>query len=156
MTAAIASGRNSIGFEIDTTLKETIQSIPDSIIDFSNEYIQKRIERHILFCAKWIKENGPMKYVNKHYGFPVMTAQEKELIINALDKIKINETDDNEFEVSYSDKPQPKFCKDWKTELAKVEINPEVPNNYDTKTNKPTLRIKRANSSQLGLFRNRK
>jgi hypothetical protein len=85
-----------------------------------------------------------------------MTAQEKELIINALDKIKINETDDNEFEVSYSDKPQPKFCKDWKTELAKVEINPEVPNNYDTKTNKPTLRIKRANSSQLGLFRNRK
>jgi hypothetical protein len=111
MAAAMASGRDSIGFEIDPTLNETIQSIPEFIIDFSNDHIQNRIERHIFFSAKWIKEKGPMKYTNKHYGFPVMTAQEKELILNTLVDIKRN--NDDGFEVLYSDKPQSMFCKNW-------------------------------------------
>lgn len=154
MAAAMTGGRNSIGFEIDPTLKETIQSAPESIFDFSNAYIHNRIERHILFSAKWIGENGPMKYVNKHYGFPVMTAQEKELLFNALANIKA--TGDNEFEVLYSDEPQPMFCKNWESELEKLKKDPNLIGNYNSKRNQASLRKKSAYSSQLGLFQNRK
>jgi DNA modification methylase len=150
MAAAMASGRNSIGFEIDSTLKETMQSIPDSIIDFSNDYIQNRIESHILFSAKRIKEKGPMKYVNKHYGFPVMTKAEKELLLNAL--VKIKATGDNEFELLYSDEPQPVFCGDWKAELEKLEKDPNLADKYNSKRQKASLRKKGVSSSQLGLF----
>jgi tRNA G10 N-methylase Trm11 len=149
MAAAMASGRNSIGFEIDSTLKETIQSIPEFIIDFSNDHINNRIMKHIIFSAKWIKENVQMKYTNKHYGFPVMTAQEKELILNEL--VDIKKTNDDGFEVFYSDEPQSMFCKDWET-----EINSDLLYNSTKKQNKSSLRSKRANSSQLALFHNRK
>jgi len=64
---------------------------------------------------------GCYKYVNKHYGFPVMTAQEKELLLNA--PVSIKATGDNEFEVLYADEPQPVFCKDWEAEFAKLEKN---------------------------------
>lgn len=154
MAAAMASGRDSIGFEIDSTLKKTIQSIPEFIVDYSNAHIQNRIERHIFFSAKWIKENGPMKYTNKHYGFPVMTAQEKELILNEL--IDIKHTSDDGFEVLYSDKPQSMFCKDWETEMPKIEINFDLLYNSTKKQSKVGLKSQRAHSSQLGLFHNRK
>jgi hypothetical protein len=150
MAAAMASGRNSIGFEIDSTLKETMQSIPDSIIDFSNDYIENRIENHILFAAKRIKEKGPMKYVNKHYGFPVMTKAEQELLLNAL--VKIKATGDNEFELLYSDEPQLVFCRDWKAELEKLEKDPNLTDKYNSKRQKASLRKKGVSSSQLGLF----
>jgi DNA modification methylase len=154
MAAAMASGRNSIGFEIDATLKETIQSIPDSIIDFSNEYIQNRIKSHILFSAKRIKEKGPMKHVNKHYGFPVMTKPEQELLLNDLVNIKV--AGDNEFEVLYSDEPQPMFCKDWETELERFKNIPNLVDKYNSKREKASLRKKGVNPSQLGLFNSRK
>ena len=154
MAAAMASGRDSIGFEIDSRLKETIHSIPKLIIDFSSDYIQNRIERHILFSAQWIQENGPMKYTNKHYGFPVMTAQEKELIFNS--PIKVKSTGDNRFEVFYSEIPQKLFCKDWETELPKFGFNPELISDSFNQQNKRSLKSKRVHSSQLGLFQNQK
>ena len=58
-----------------------------------------------------------LKYLNKPYGFPVVTNQEKELIINSV--VGIKETNDNNFEMAYSEKPQPEFCKDWKDVLQK-------------------------------------
>ena len=152
MAAAMASARNSIGLEIDSTLKKTIQSIPEFITDYANDYLQNRIEKHILFSAKWIRENGPMKYVNKRYGFPVMTAQEVELLLNDL--VNIKEIDDNGFEVEYSDKPQSMFCRDWGTEISKIEIKSDLLYNSAKKQSKSALRNKRTNSSQLGLFQN--
>ena len=83
-----------------------------------------------------------------------MTAQEKELLLNALTNIKA--TGDNEFEVLYSDEPQPMFCKDWKTELEKLEINPDLINSDNSKRNKASLRKKENNYFQLGLFQNKR
>ncbi|MDY6791613.1 MAG: site-specific DNA-methyltransferase [Thermodesulfobacteriota bacterium] len=103
MAAAMASGRNSIGFEIDVSLCDAIAAIKDHIVDFSNQHISNRIERHIDFAANWIKTKGPMKHINKYYQFPVITAQETQLMINhLLDAKKMNE---NTFKVTYSDKP---------------------------------------------------
>lgn len=111
MAAAMAGGRNSIGYEIDPGLIASISSIPDMIVDFSNEYIRERIQKHINFCVNRIKEKGPMKHINKFYGFPVMTAQEKDLLLN--DVLEVNKVEKNGFTVTYSREPQSEFCKDW-------------------------------------------
>ncbi len=79
--AAMASGRNSIGYEIDAILRDTFSELKDEIVPSSNKYIQNRILKHIQFVIKWIKAKGGFKYKNKFYGFPVMTSQEKELIL---------------------------------------------------------------------------
>jgi hypothetical protein len=95
-----------------------------------------------------------MKHVNKHYGFPVMTAQEKELLLNAL--VNIKATGDNEFEMLYSDEPQSMFCKDWEAELEEFINNPNLVDKYYSKREKASLRKEGVRSSQLGLFQNRK
>lgn len=131
IAAAMTAGRNSIGFEIDIALRDTIHAIRNNIVNFSNEYIQNRIEKHIDFTANKIKANGSMKHTNKYYGFPVMTAQEKKLIINNL--INLKETGDNTFEINYSEEPQAMFCKDWSTELEQHAIKMSPKNNYTVK-----------------------
>ena len=112
--AAMASMRNSIGYEIDATLQDTICEMKNEIVPLSNEYIQNRLIRHIDFVIKRIKEKGAFKYKNKFYGFPVMTSQEREIIINEL--INLDDIGADTFEVKYSEKPQKEFCKDWSIE----------------------------------------
>ncbi len=102
--AAITSGRNSIGFEIDDSLGDVFSSIRSNIVPFSNEYILSRIMRHMDFAEDRLKTKGPLKHTNKHYGFPVMTGQEREIVINELEAFKAGE--DDTLEVSYSFRPQ--------------------------------------------------
>lgn len=154
IAAAMTAGRNSIGFEIDIALRDTIHAIRNNIVNFSNEYIQNRIEKHIDFTANRIKTNGSMKHTNKYYGFPVMTAQEKKLIINNL--INLKETGDNTFEINYSEEPQAMFCKDWSTELEQHVIKMSSKNNYTVKETRLSLRKKKSNTYQLRLFKNSK
>ena len=113
--AAMASGRNSIGYEIDAEFRDTIGKFKNGIVLFSNRYIQKRLLRHIQFVIQRIKEKGPLKYKNNYYGFPVMTSQERELILNELMDLKYFK--DDTFQVTYSEEPQKEFCKDWAKEL---------------------------------------
>ncbi|MBT8375139.1 MAG: site-specific DNA-methyltransferase, partial [Deltaproteobacteria bacterium] len=107
MAAAMASGRNSVGFEIDLALRDVIFAIANNIIRFSNKYIHKRIEKHIDFVKNRIQTKGPMKHMNKYYQFPVITTQEKQLMINELADVK--QTGRNTFKVTYFDKPQEIF-----------------------------------------------
>ncbi|MDL1981772.1 MAG: phage integrase N-terminal SAM-like domain-containing protein, partial [Deltaproteobacteria bacterium] len=87
VAAAMASARNSIGYEIDQSLKDTIYGIKSNIVSFSNQYVRNRIKKHIDFVAERIQSKGSLKYTNKFYGFPVITNQEKELIINDLTEV---------------------------------------------------------------------
>jgi len=112
MYAAMTSGRNSIGFELDKNLCDSIRSNLDSIVFYSNELINNRLSSHLSFLNEKYHTGKEFKYLNKPYGFPVVTNQEKELIINSVAGIK--ETNDHNFEVMYSEKPQPEFCGDWK------------------------------------------
>ena len=119
--AAIASGRNSIGYEIDRSLEKVIDRMKDVIVDSSWQLIRQRLAKHIEFVVQRLKTNGRLKYNNSHYGFPVTTLQEKELILN--DPLKIREAKDGFFEVQYSGKPQPEFCKDWTAELQENNLD---------------------------------
>ena len=112
MYAAMTAGRNSIGFELDNNLCDLIRSNMDSIVFYSNELINNRLSSHLSFLNEKYRTGKKFKYLNKPYGFPVVTNQEKELMINSVAGIK--ETDDHHFEMMYSEKPQPEFCGHWK------------------------------------------
>jgi len=100
--AAMATGRNSVGLEIDPNFKDHLEERFEDIVDFSNRLIENRIEKHLQFVQERTKIKGPLVYINKTYDFPVMTSQEVELMFDELEKIKVK---DNTFEVDYKEKP---------------------------------------------------
>jgi modification methylase len=107
MFAAMASTRNFLGYELDHGLKPVIFSQLENIIEFSNLKIKNRLKNHLDFIEKRTREKGPLKHTNQYYGFPVMTSQEKNLLLNSLKSLgKVGET---AFNIVYSDSPQEEF-----------------------------------------------
>ena len=102
--AAMTSGRNSIGVEIDQSFQQVICPIAHHIVDFSNDYSHDRLLRHYAFVENRIQNSGQLKYTNKHYGCPVVTSQEQFILLNNLEGIQA--CGENIFEVVYSTKPQ--------------------------------------------------
>ena len=99
MAAAITAGRNSIGIEIDQNFKETIFSKVEDIVEFSNDHIRDRINKHLEFVEERTKTKGKPKYESKEYGFPVMTKQEVEITFHYLREVK--QIGEDCFEVTY-------------------------------------------------------
>ena len=110
-SAAIASGRNSVGYEIENTLQDANSRSKKAIIEISQQIISQRLVNHLAFVFQRIKSKGKLKYDNVHYGFPIMTAQEKELLIN--EPLNIKTIEENLSIVDYSLVAQQEFCKDW-------------------------------------------
>ena len=77
--AAIASGRSSIGFEIDRGLQRPIGSAVEVAVPLGRVYAQRRLDAHLDFVQSREEANRPCRHVNSHYGFPVVTAQETDL-----------------------------------------------------------------------------
>ena len=111
MAAAMASARNSIGFEIEPGFRDQIFSIKDTVIDASNDRIHQRILNHLEFVRERSKEKGTPKYLNRNYKFSVITRQEIELFFNPLDSIE--QIDENSMAVTYSDVPPENYEGDW-------------------------------------------
>ena len=104
MAAAMASARNSIGIEIDRSFQHAIRPLARRIVDFSNHYLRDRLNRHVAFVENRIQTSGPLKYTNEHYGYPVVTRQERDILFNGLEDVR--EREDGSFEVVYSETPQ--------------------------------------------------
>ena len=104
IAAAMTSGRNSFGVEIDKSFQQAIRPMARQIVDFSNDYLRDRLRRHFEFVEDRIQTSGPLKYTNRYYGCPVVTSQEQSILLNGLKEVR--ESDDNIFEVVYSEKPQ--------------------------------------------------
>ncbi len=111
MYAAMAAGRNSVGYETDRNLGAYITPISNGIVGFSNNRIKQRLAKHLEFVEDKYQKNYKFKHVNNHYLFPVMTKQETDLIINEL--LSVEQTDKTFYEVSYLDKPQNKYGGSW-------------------------------------------
>ena len=109
--AAIASGRNSVGLEIDAAFRDTILSMENYIVGLSNDYIHNRLNRHMHFVDHRMKTKGNLKYLNQYYGFPVMTSQEQRILLNGLREVETDE--EGLFKVRYSQEPQGDFRKNW-------------------------------------------
>lgn len=88
--AAMVSGRNSIGYEVDITLSDTIREMlsPDKLPAL-NALIRDRLQAHIDFVDKRsLAGDWDVKHINRHYQFPVVTSQETDLLLNFLTSIE--------------------------------------------------------------------
>jgi DNA modification methylase len=103
MWAAMAAGRNCIGYEIESTLCDEMYAIADSLLNYANTRNQNRIKAHLDFVKHYRPSGGALKYTNRIYRFPVMTRQEVDIFINPLNAIE--KVGKDEFEVSYSTHP---------------------------------------------------
>jgi modification methylase len=96
---AMACGRNSVGYEIDPNFKEHIDNKLMQVKEPANEFIDLRLKKHKEFVKKREEEKGKLKYINKNYGFPVMTRQEINLYIPKIKEVK--KVKENLFEVEH-------------------------------------------------------
>lgn len=145
--AAIAASRNSIGYEIDHTLQNYIMDTIRLIPDVANDYIIQRIQNHLDFIKNRMEHNKPLKYQNKHYGFPVMTAQETEMLFNSI--LTIQQKNDGCFEAAHSKEPQVIFVPE-----NFENSDPSQSKNLETLANslrKPKRRNKATDKGQLKL-----
>ena len=102
--AAMAAGRNSIGFELESDFENVLSDSMASIVEISNDRIDDRLAAHMAFVKDRMDSGYEFKYASRRYGFPVMTSQEVELIFNSLLQITVN--GNNMYWVDYSDEPQ--------------------------------------------------
>jgi DNA modification methylase len=103
MIAAVAAGRNCLGFEIEPDFRESILSGMSAAAKMSCEKINNRLQGHMAFVKQRLESGDGFKYTNKHYGFPVVTNQETELLFELPESI--TETGADIFKVCYFDKP---------------------------------------------------
>jgi len=99
--AAIASERNSVGYEIDSNFKNHIDKRIDNCADYLNNYIYQRLENHKEFLKERKKKEKINKYINKNLNLEVVTKQESEINFKLVDSIKI---DKNSYKVLYKKK----------------------------------------------------
>ena len=103
LAAALAARRNSIGVEIDDTLIPVGQNFLESAPRIAAEYNRRRLAQHEDWVRLRTAEHGPPKYVHRHYGFPVMTAQEQDLLFDDISAIDIvPETDGLTVQAQYA------------------------------------------------------
>ncbi|MBA7680220.1 hypothetical protein ES703_88531 [subsurface metagenome] len=88
MLAAMASARNCIGAEINPELEQIIRSQIEGVLPLANTRIGERLEGHLNFVQDFEKSGRKLKHSSRHYGFPVMTRQEIEIMINYLKNLK--------------------------------------------------------------------
>ena len=78
--AAMLSGRNSVGIDIDVKLKSTIRkNIAHAKPDFLNTLIRARYEKHLEFIKERELAGKGVKYKNVNLGCNVMTSQESDM-----------------------------------------------------------------------------
>jgi hypothetical protein len=125
MAAAMASARNTLGCEIDPGFEVPVIKLKENIIDVSNHIMENRLNRHLLFVNERIASGKPVKHRNIPYGFPVITNQEKQLVLNEL--LAIETMQENTMAVVYSDHPQTAFCREWDpSEIEKKSTEPKT------------------------------
>lgn len=77
--AAIASGRHSLGREIEESLLEYFDERINKIVSITDTINSERYKRHIDFVEQKQDTESGLKYLNETYDIPVMTKQEKHI-----------------------------------------------------------------------------
>jgi DNA modification methylase len=92
--AAMTGARHSVAYELDGTLVERIEDRVDDAPDVSRDRAERRLDAHRDFVEERRASGGELGYEATHYDFDVMTAQEQELRLYAVDSV---ERDDGRF-----------------------------------------------------------
>jgi DNA modification methylase len=104
LAAAAAAGRNAVGFELEPGFKESVIANLEAAVAVANRRIRQRLTAHLAFVEDKRASGHLFKHTNRHYGFPVMTGQETDLLLNEV--LDGRQTGKNEFTFSYRSEPQ--------------------------------------------------
>jgi DNA modification methylase len=85
--AALACGRNSVGVEIDSGFRTLLPADWKAGVRALNRHTARRLENHAAFVAGRRAAGQTLKYRSRHYGFPVMTRQEQEIVFKRLETV---------------------------------------------------------------------
>lgn len=114
--ASMATGRSSVGIEIDPNFNTHLSVRFKNVVIFSNNLLENRIINHLKFVQERTKAKGGLGYSSKVYGFPVMTSQETEITFDEINKI----VEKGEImEVEYKEKPTFQFANATLTQKGK-------------------------------------
>jgi DNA modification methylase len=105
MFAAMAAGRHSIGIELEEPLAGRIGAEAAGVARLANERIARRLEAHAAFMAAYEARKGASRHRNRRYGFPVVTSQETDLVLDLVREV-VPESG-GLFRVTYEPQPLP-------------------------------------------------
>ena len=97
--AAMAAGRNGIGFELETDFRETVAGSLLSVTSIAQRRLTERLANHLEFVEQRSAAGRPIRHRNRPYGFPVMTRQEVELVFHR--PTIVSQTAEDAFLVDY-------------------------------------------------------
>jgi DNA modification methylase len=103
MQAAMTAGRNSMSVEIEESLIPYFQAQAHSIVPWANERILMRLEGHRRFVEERRQSGRELKYMNRFYDFPVVSRQEREILIPYLGAL--HQSGDLQWRIDYSREP---------------------------------------------------
>ncbi len=92
MIAAMGSGRNSIGMEIDPHFANVMEQALIHDPSPANAVNRRRLEAHNEFVKARLAMGHGFKHVNVPYSFPVMTRQETELALTEIVAVSVEGT----------------------------------------------------------------
>ncbi len=101
--AAMASARNSVGYELESGFGNLIFSGCENIPAFAQKRIRERMENHAEFVRKRSEEKKGVKYISRYCNAAVMTAQERELLFYEPEQME--KTGENVFQIRYRPAP---------------------------------------------------
>jgi len=122
LLAAMAAARSSVGFERDESLKRVIEARAKGIVETAIARIHERLSAHTQFIRARRETHGRFGHPNRHYGFPVVTRQEMDLLLNRL--VAVRADGDGGFEAEHAAEPQTEFLDDWSWFFAVEEVEP--------------------------------
>jgi DNA modification methylase len=97
--AAMAAGRNSIGYELDGTFLDRFAKRATEVPDLSRSVVDRRLDAHRSFVEKRRADGGGLDYDATHYDFPVMTSQEQDIRFYVAEDVRIE--GERSYRVSY-------------------------------------------------------
>jgi len=98
--AAMVSGRNSVGYEINSEFLENFKIELKALKNTAQSINSKRIKDHIEFIKDYKKKGKDPKYRSNNYEFSVITKQEIEFLLYS---IKNHKESENIFTVLYDE-----------------------------------------------------
>jgi len=107
--AAMASGRHSVGKELDAEFKPAFDRRVEGVSELTDELVGRRLAAHESFVAERQDNGEPPEYEADSYTFPVMTGQEQPIRF-----YRINEVEQNKESYRVSHTP---LGADWRSEL---------------------------------------
>ena len=111
MCAAAASARNSVGYEIDPGFEKIVSARAKDIVAMAEDRERRRLAQHMQITKEKLARKGVFKHRNRHYGFPVITTQEKELLLNP--PLSVERIGEGSYRAVHREGPSEQFVFDW-------------------------------------------